>query len=201
MEVEKHPIILTGLGGRMGKLMLGLITRPWVKKYGLHPEVYDVEWRNGVSFERKLKDFCCFIDDCKGKGWDISLIGCSAGGPMAICALAERPDKINKIVTNCSRLFVGPESGFRSFVNMTKTSAAFAQAVRWCQKIIGEMSPEMKKRIMTLTNRADELVPSETSYIEGAVNHRLPMMEHIVSIGWALWKYQPLVAFIKDEQH
>ncbi|MDP1722901.1 MAG: hypothetical protein Q8L37_06890 [Candidatus Gottesmanbacteria bacterium] len=189
-------IIIPGLGDETR--VLGYITWHW-KSYGLEPVVYSVGWRDGEeSFRLKLNRLVKLIDEFVKKGAMVSLVGTSAGGSAALNAFTERKNKIHRVINVCGRLRVGPTTGLRSFASKTKSSPAFAQSVRLCEQSIKRLAVADRKKIMTVHAMfGDELVPSETTIIEGANNIQVPTAEHIVSIGAALTVFsKSLISFL-----
>jgi len=66
---------------------------------------------------------------------------------------------------------------------------------------LSQLSDTDKQKIMTVTAMfGDELVPPDTTMLEGAYNTRVPTAEHVLSIGAALTVFsKPLIIFlIKD---
>lgn len=193
----KHSVILIpGLGNN--EKLLELATKFWVK-YGLNQVVYPIEWNNNdVTFSNKLEKLLKLIDTLIEQDNKISIVGISAGGSAAINAVCERKDKINKVVSVCGRLKVGNLTGFRSFKAKTATSAAFAQSVILCEENIKHLTENDKKKIMTIrAGFGDELVPANTTFVEGAYNTVIPTGEHVFSIAMALTMFsKELIEFI-----
>src|SRR3989338_3160596 len=185
-DTKPHKVILVpGLGD--DTRFLKWATRNW-EKYGLEPIVHSVGWRDGEnSFETKLNRLLNFIDEFVKQGNQVSLVGTSAGGSAVLNAFIERKDSIHKVINVCGRLKVGPTSGFRPFQSKTQTSPAFAESVKLCENGIKSLDESDLKKIMTVHAMfGDELVPSETTIIKGALNTKVPTAEHIISIASAL---------------
>ncbi|MEK7141135.1 MAG: hypothetical protein AAB800_01160, partial [Patescibacteria group bacterium] len=170
--------------------------------YGLDPVVYSVGWRDGeYSFRQKLKRLVAMIDEIVNNADRISLIGTSAGGSAAVNAFMERKSKIHRVINICGRLRVGPTTGFRSFDSKTKSSPAFTESVRLCERGIEQLPLPDRRKIMTVRALfGDELVPPETAIVDGAHNIHVPTGEHMVSIGAALTLYSgPLISFLNKK--
>lgn len=197
MPKEHKVIVIPGLGDDTKKLEWAV--RNW-KSYGLKPVVYSVGWRDGEnSFEPKLHRLIEAIDGFIENGDSVSLVGTSAGGSAVLNAFMERKDSINKVVNVCGRLRVGPISGFRSFALKTRSSMAFADSVRLCERGLNSLSEVDLKKVMTVRPMfGDELVPSETTILHGALNTKVPTPEHMLSIGAALTVFSsPIINFLK----
>lgn len=202
MSKERHKVIvIPGLGDHRSK-PLEWATNHWNRK-GLEPIVYPVGWHDGELFEPKLLRLTQMVDEIVEDGDKVSVAGVSAGGCMAVNVSIERPHLVHRTAAVCSRLRVGPTQGFRSFAAKTASSPSFAESVQWCESNLGLLTPEEIQKIMTVTAQfGDELVPRETSIIEGAYNTTVPTAEHMFSIGAALTAFSPpLIAFLKQETH
>lgn len=198
--IKHRVIVVPGLGDE-GRQLEWLI-KHW-KRYGLVPVVYRVGWRDkGSSFHPRLARLIRLIDRYSKRGERVSLVGLSAGGSAVINAFVRRRRIIHKVITVCSRLQRGQERGFRSFTTRTASSAAFAQFVALCEYRVQKLSTADRKKIMTVrAGFGDELVPGNTSAIDGAYNITVPSVEHVVSIAAALTIFsRPLIAFLHSEQ-
>jgi hypothetical protein len=188
-------IIVPGLGDRV-------TTTSWATKrwndYGLEPIVHPVFWRNGEAFQIKLERFLRIVDEQVMNGGKVSLIGCSAGASAVLNAFYERKNQINKVISICGRLKAGNQKGCRSLRTRAKSSPAFEQSVKLFESRQGLLSEQDRKRIMTVRARfGDELVPADTSTLEGAYNLTIPTIEHTVSIYGSLTLFSSrLVTFL-----
>lgn len=128
----------------------------------------------------------------------MSLVGTSAGGTAVLNAFIKRKNKIHRIINICGRLRTGPEYGFRSFQTTTSTSRAFAQAVKLAEAEEHTLTKAERNRIMTVRARfGDEVVPPETTILEGAYNTSVLTPEHMLSIGAAITIFsKPLINFL-----
>ena len=191
-------IFIPGLSDDTKKLEWAV--RGW-KKHGLEPVVHSIGWRDGeVSFKPKLQRLLNLIDKFVEQGDQVSLVGTSAGGSAVLNAFIKRKDSIHKVINVCGRLKVGPTSGFRPFQSKTQTSPAFAESVKLCENGIKSLDESDLKKIMTVHAMfGDELVPSETTIIKGALNTKVPTAEHIISIASALTIFsKPLIDFLNS---
>jgi hypothetical protein len=197
--IKKHSIIIIpGLGDKTKPVQF--LIEHW-KIYGLNPIIYSVGWRDGESqFLPKLYKLLSLIDKLKRNGDTVSLIGTSAGGSAVLNAFFERKNVIHKVINICGRLRTGPIKGFRSFKSKTSSSPTFAQSVILAESREPFLNLNDRKKIMTVRSMfGDELVPPETTNIDGAHNIRVPMIGHVMSIGAALTIFsKPIVEFLTD---
>lgn len=197
--MSKHYVIfIPGLGDDTQKMVLG--TKHWVK-YGLEPLVHALGWRDHESdFQTKLNKLLEVIDNLIVQGNEVSLVGTSAGGSAVLNVFYERKDKIHKVINVCGRLRTGSVTGFRSFKSKTATSPAFAQSIKQCESHESLWSDQDRQKIMTVRPLlGDELVPADTTILNGASNIVIPTGEHMLSIAMALTLFSSsLIKFIKS---
>lgn len=190
-------IIIPGLGDRVAATSWA--TKRW-NNYGLEPIVHPIFWHDGEIFQAKLEKLLKIVDEQAINGGKVSLIGCSAGASAALNAFCERKKQINKVISICGRLKVGNQKGFRSLQARVKSSPAFKQSVILFNNRQGLLSHDDRKRIMTVTAKfGDELVPADTSVLDGAYNITIPTIEHSLSIYGALTIFSGrLVSFFRS---
>jgi pimeloyl-ACP methyl ester carboxylesterase len=185
-------IIIPGLGDEL-VAPLKLFTSHW-PLFGLQPHIFPLQWQNSETFAPKLKRLLKLIADYKERGYEVSLVGTSAGGCAAINAFMEAPEAIDKVINVCGRLRVGPIEGVRSFEAKTATSQAFAESVKLCEsRLEGIRSADLKKVTTIHSALFDQLVPPETTTIIGARNIAVPFPEHMFSIGISLLTVVPVL--------
>ncbi len=198
MYTKYSVIIIPGLGDKTG--ILKILTNHW-KKHGLHLIFHAVGWQDGEDFTPKLNRLLDLVDQLTKNGGRVSIVGTSAGGSAALNAFIKRRSKIHTIINVCGRLRTGPEKGFRSFQTTTAPSQAFAQAVKLAEANEHTLSKADRKRVMTVRARfGDQIVPADTTILEGAFNKSVPTAEHMLSIGAALTLFsKPLITFLIKE--
>lgn len=199
MTQEHKVIIAPGLDGRIDKIKW--LTKNWPEKYGLQPIMVPIIWKDGESFTPKLKQITDLIDRFAKNGDKISLIGCSAGGSAVFNAFMVRKTKIYRVVNNGGFLRPGHRTGYRSLATRTALSPAFKQSVLNFAALESNLTPADKAKILTVRPIWDELVPPETVYINGATNKVIPMVEHILGLGLALIRFDPIIKFLKTSAY
>jgi hypothetical protein len=197
--MNKHvAIIIPGLGDKIA--LFSILKRHW-QNNGVELVVYSLGWRDKENFDSKLKKLTQLIDEQHAKkGIQVSLIGCSAGGSAILNAFIERKNSLHKVINICGRLRTGKQKGFRSLKTRSKSSISFNQAVKLFEQQENLLSSEDRKRIMTIRALlGDELVPSDTTTINGAYNLAIPTVEYSISIILALTILsKSLISFLKD---
>lgn len=201
MSKEHKVIVIPGLGDHRTK-PLEMAVNHW-RSQGLDPIVHAVGWHDEEgSFAPKLHRLVEMIDSFVGQGDTVSLVGTSAGGSAALNAFIERRDVVHRVINVCGRLRVGPRTGFRSFESKSKSSPTFAESVQLCEAQEKSLTAADRQKIMTVRAMfGDELVPPETTILQGAYNTRVPTPEHVLSIGAALTAFsRPLIVFLKQAE-
>lgn len=183
MKNPHYIIIIPGLGDNVKAMKLAT---SWWKKYDMEVVVHYVGWRDGSKdFEKKLNEVISLVDELSKKG-KVSVVGTSAGGSLAFNTFIKRSDKINKAISICGRLKKGNHK-IRSLDKKSSSSETFKQSVLLFEENISKLTADQKSRMMTVSARfGDELVPADTSYIEGIYNVKIPTAEHLISIGSSL---------------
>ncbi len=198
MEKTRRVIIVGGLSGTSQNPGIERVTNHW-KKEGIEREIFDISWKDSQRLEPKLRRLLERVDYLHSQGNTISLVGLSAGGPLAVIAFSET-DNIDRCVTVCSRLKRGDEVGIRSFEARTNQSHSFAEAVLLCEQRTPNISADKLQQILNIRSRFwDELVPPDTAFIEGAKHREVNMIEHVASIAWSLRFFPQLIAYLRGE--
>jgi hypothetical protein len=189
-------IIIPGLGDdRAGsRAWIQSLTSHW-KNRGLETVIHVVNWRDGESFQPKLAQVVGLIDVLAQKG-KVSLVGTSAGASMAFNAFNERKNIVHKAVNICGRLRAGNHT-VRSLDRMARTSVAFKESVLTFEQLELTLTKRDRKRLMTIRPFfGDELVPSDTANLAGAVNNWIYTPEHGLSISLSLKFAEPIISFL-----
>ena len=197
MREAHRVIVIPGIDGRVTPI--SLTTAPW-RFYGLKPVVYSMNWGDGkTEFPQKLRDLGDVIKSFAADGDSVSLIGCSAGGSVAINAFFEQKDKVHRVINVCGPLRMGSQRGLNILGQAAKLNRQFRQSVELCETNLENLSAEDLRKIMTVRAMfGDEVIPPDTNVLEGAYNTLVPTAEHIFTVGAALSFFSmPLIAFLK----
>lgn len=200
MSKEHRIIVVPGLGDEVDRMSWAV--NHW-RPHGLEPIVHSVGWHDDErEFQPKLRILVEMIDQFAKDGDRVSLVGCSAGGSVVLNAFFERRDVVHRVINVCGRLRSGKQRGFRSFEARTASSSPFAQSVKLFESRENLLSKQDRQKVMTV--RAffgDELVPADTTVLQGAYNTVIPTPEHVFSIAMALTVFsKPLITFLTQEQ-
>ena len=199
MPSPQNIIIVPGLGDH--KTLTAWATKRW-PNYGLEPIIHCVGWYDSkITFLEKLQNLTNKIDELISQEKKVSLIGCSAGASAVMNAFIERKNVIHRAISICGRLKEGTGGGFRSLKSRSVSSPLFAESVRLFENRENLLSESDRKKIMTVRAMfGDELVPANTSILDGAQNIKIPIFEHSLSIYTSLWIFsKPLVNFLTKD--
>ena len=145
---------------------------------GLTPVVLKFGWKgikNEDDFKRSLDKAIAEVDRLAKLG-RVSLVGCSAGGSVAINIFSQRKNIVHRVIDVCGALRPGVASG-------KFDTAGYLKALELCGRAMAGLDEEGRKRIMTIRPRfGDEFVKAEQVSLPGAVNITVPTFEHMLSI-------------------
>lgn len=132
-------------------------------------------WRNiNAAYEPKLAAFLQLLDAYADR--DVYLIGVSAGGTVAVNALAARPTLVRKIITVCAPLDRLP--GLRN--------PLLAESIEATRAHLAHFSPAQKGRILSVRAWRDQVVNTALSEPAGVPKARVWFIGHVASIFVAL---------------
>lgn len=202
MPKEHHLVIVPGLSDQslLQKKAMELLPLYW-KRYGVVGHVVAPNWEDGESFKIKLRKILKVIDKLVDKGYEVSVLGLSAGGSAALNAFAERKKVLGGVVNGTGRLREG-RNVRPSLAWAARNSQAFAESVLLFEhKNEPTLAKSDRKKIMTLRPLLDEVVPSPTVAVPGADNRTIPVVGHLlggVYLGLVMGK--DIVAFLNERK-
>lgn len=185
MPDKHYVIVVPGLGDR--QKLVSLAVKHW-KKYGFIPYVHLAPWKKKEVLSAKLERLVRLVDKFSKRG-TVSLVGISAGGSMVLNAYAKRKEHIQAVVNVCGRLKSG-EKTFPSLDAAAKGNPAFRESVLFCDECRHTLRKSDRKKVLTLRAWYDEVVPGSTTVLKGALNKRMPIVEHNAAIMLALSMYR-----------
>lgn len=192
-SMKQAVIYVPGLGDHRTRGQR-LAARFW-RLYGVRSEVILMHWRTKEPFETKLARLLARIDQLHQQGYQISLVGVSAGASAVINAFALRQTELHRVVCICGKLR-RPET---ISPNTYRRNPAFAESMQVLPDSLDHIPKKARKRICSIKPLADELVPPEDTTITGAQAKTIISFGHAPSIGLAVTLYWPLVMkFLKQ---
>lgn len=171
-------------------------TKHW-RGYDLDVICFPSGWKTNEVFQKKLGRLTNLIDRFLEGGNKVSLVGTSAGGSLVLNAFMERKNNISKVINVCGRLRKGTDKGFRGFEAKTSSSDSFKESVLSFEQNSKLLTNNDRRKIMTIRSLFDELVPEDTTTVDGAHNKQIYSIEHVFSIWMSLSFYKPLKNFLQ----
>lgn len=142
--------------------------------FGYIPHVVNIRWTDEQdTFHIKLKRLLKVVDSLFEKG-NVSLIGLSAGGSMALNALLLRKSKIQKVITICSRW----KKLNGELSQGMKKHKAFCESVERIEKDEPSLTLIDRSKILTIRALYDEMVNPRVIPFSGATNICFPLLFH-----------------------
>jgi len=191
----KKIIVVTGLGDN--GIATELATRGW-REEGYEPIVFVPEWEKEENIEKKIERLEKLVDKEKPK----VILGISAGASLALNVFVQNKDKVGKMVSVCGRLRFGWSENVisRKLQENTLKTKAFYESVELVETYISKLSEADKKRVLTFSSElGDELIPIETSQLDGATNIMIPIGGHLLTITAVLTKnFEEIKKFVED---
>lgn len=185
-------IIIPGLGNR--ETGFKFITSFW-KLFGFTPIVKTFDWYDGaVGYQKKFDELHRLITQLYKDNNKVSLIGCSAGGSVAVNLFCQNKDKIHRTINVCGRLHKYNMVGWSNFNLRTKKSLRFKKSVEQCEENMKRLTSFDKRKILILSPLfGDEIVPVRSMQIVGVKNIKLFSFEHMLTIVLALTLYTKVI--------
>lgn len=182
-------LYLNGLGD--GKLQRRqVMALNYLAKRGIQVTHAHVNWRSGESFENLCDYVLALAQDQLKLYGQITLVGSSAGGSLAINAFAKLRHENIFVVSLCGRLRPGdlPWWDVRklermAYLGTVKESKSFYHSVTHCAQIaLPSLTEQDKRRVVVVKQWADFVVPRSTMDIDGAQTYTLPAIGHGMGI-------------------
>lgn len=186
----KHIIYIPGLGDRydiIRRLGLALWRRPGVRVTHVPMRWLDANETMTQKVER-VRDA---IDDHTGD--EVTIIGESAGGGMAIVVAAMFAHKVSHIVTVC-----GMNRGEANVSPLLyQKNPAFRDVMRAADRYVADLSTEAKAKMYIIYSSLDYTVRPRNSLIDGVDAYDTKIMGHAMAILSILfWGYRRILSRI-----
>ncbi len=195
VETGHKLVVMPGLGDHLPSRTIfhRNATQNW-KAFGIDPEVRLPGWNEG-NLDEKLTRFLEELDPLLGRYDQVSLLGTSASGVLALNMFMDQP-RIHKVVTVASRL------SSNKFSSQNRT---FEDALRrFEERSDTHLTSDMRSRVMTVCAAyGDDNVYPQVARLEGATNYVIPsrVENHIDAVTQAFDKHsEPMVVFLRGQQ-
>lgn len=165
--MSRNLIIIPGLGDYS---FFYSFLKPIWRMLGFKTYIFSYDWEHATSNDSVMDALLEFIDQHTEQTFHI--IGASAGGTAAVNALAERPSRIESVVTICT-----PYNPLSHLRNMT-----LKQSIERLQKNLKGADDQVKKRIASLHAHRDAVVTPSLSHYPSVTTQELPLSGHVLTI-------------------
>ena len=176
----KHYIIyVPGIGDTKTGLQ-EFAVKTW-RLYGVRSETVAMRWAKGRDFDKKLEKLLNRIDELTTEGYEVSLVGASAGGSVVMNAFAARPN-LHAVVGICVVMNTNMTIGQRYY----KKNPAFKGSMEMLPKSLEKLSPEERHRIMSVRAAFDPIVQRRSTAVRGALHRKVWSVGHAFTIAFMI---------------
>jgi len=176
----KHVLIyIPGLGERYDQYRKRAL-RAW-RIFGVEARLLPMNWYDGKSYEGKYDTASAVVASLLDDGVKVSLVGESAGGSMAINLFANHPRVANLITIAGVNTSTAPVA-----TTTLRRGPAFAISRQHVGPSLGSVPAQRRRHVHTLSGLRDDVVRWNDSHIEGAHNHRVFTIGHVMTIATCL---------------
>lgn len=167
----------------------------WWGRAGIDIQLAKVNWFDNTKIADRINLIVDKVSQMLKKHDGVALIGSSAGGSLVINAFDTLKDKNVCAILAHSRLKVGKYQNYQKLslyhsarIGKKISAPSFYESVQIAQeKSVPNLSVIDKKRILTMTQITDGVVPIESMTIDGvksyqsfAFGHRMGFIAHII---------------------
>ncbi|RYF29287.1 MAG: hypothetical protein EOO17_02015 [Chloroflexi bacterium] len=184
----KHYIIyLPGLGDHWDA------PRRWALKlwriFGVQTELVPMQWYDGKSYDEKLDRVLSSIDRAAAAGYDISLIGESAGASMASNVAVRRTAQLHRVVTLCGVVYPQADVSPVIYGRSPAFKTSMSNLVNSIQTITSSDSPDFR----VITALYDPVVDHRQNILHAKKPIRVWSVGHLTTIALCLTLFSPIV--------
>lgn len=180
--MTKHVIIyIPGLGDHHLRGQRAAVAL-W-RRFGVRPEICQMNWIDKQPFEPKLQKILDTIDTHIAQGHTVSLAAVSAGANIALHAFARRADNVAKLILVCGAIQDPSAVG----EDVKRNNPAFWQSMLALHDgVLASLTTQQRKKITTFIPQYDDVVNVKNMRIDGANIAALPTKGHVKSIAYAI---------------
>ncbi|MFI9485175.1 hypothetical protein ACIG47_02185 [Promicromonospora sp. NPDC052451] len=188
-------IFVPGLGDRLPPLvhLQREALRTW-RALGVRTTMFRVRWSSDATFQERLDRLDALVEQCERRGERVALMGASAGAGAVLAEYARRRSIVAVVII--AGKFLEPEDIIKPVL---RRNAPFAESLSTVPKLLEELGPDDRARILSLRSARDGVVDDEDTLLEGAVNETMRVVGHVIAIGYALmFRARRVVRFLRD---
>lgn len=164
---------------KTGKIQVSVLNT-W-KLLGIKVFYHSMLWSDKNTFSMKFESILSEVDDLLAKGFEVSIIGTSAGASAAINTYAARKNQIHKVICICGKLN-NPQTIKYAFIE----NPAFKESMDLLPQSFAKIDSNDRSKILSLRPLANKVVNPSDTLIENAQNQRMLAVGHGLGISYAL---------------
>lgn len=155
-----------------------------------------MNWADKEPWQPKFDRLLARIDELVSDGYNVGLVGASAGGSAVINAFAASKQVVVGAVCIAGKLNY-PETIGQTY---RKENPAFVKSAEQCKAALTVLNNLDRKRVMSRYALFDETVQRRDSFIPGAHNRTVLMIGHVLTIATQLVFAAPsFIHFLKQQ--
>ncbi len=161
----------------------------------MQTQIFRSQWESGESYEEKYGRLVKLIESEQQQGRGVVLVGVSAGGSLAMLAMAQKVKPPTALISICGfvRLKAGDKHG------SPYAKASWHRAGDAAEKSLTSLDSERRANILCLIPNVDRVVEPERQYIDGATNVIMHAGGHLWGIVAALvWHRTAIQRFVSE---
>lgn len=164
--------------------------------FGVKPDIIQMHWSDAEPWNDKFARVLHRIDTAHAKGYDVALVGASAGATAVINTYAVRQTEVVGCVLIAGKVN-HPETIGKQYL---KSAPRFVEAASTTPDALASLSAAALKRINSRYALLDTVVSRSDSRIPGSRNTPLWLIGHSVTIALQLTVGAPrFLAFLKRQ--
>jgi len=171
-------------------------TPVWFWRFlGVRSSTHVMPWAGKEPFEPKFARLLAEIDRYAQKGYEVSLVGASAGASAVLNAYDARRGVIAKVIIICAKINRPDSVSNRTY----QENPAFKTSMERLQGVLPALTPEDTATMLSLYSEKDTSVPREDTVIPGVQEERLPGLSHGKAIIYSLtFGARRIIRFMKS---
>lgn len=176
-------IYIPGIGDRRDALnrLQSAFLATWVI-YGFSAQLFVMDWQSTESYRGRFDELLSLVTELRAQGREVAIVGASAAASSVLLALMEQPDALLGVVTICGQI------DGAALLNrpVSVTNPRFGHSIALLKGSLDAMTPDLRRRVLTLRPWIDGIVPPRQATLSGATNHQMPVVGHMAGIGFGL---------------
>ena len=192
---NKHIVLyVPGLGDHRLKMRQRFLNL-WHYK-NVTTEIITMQWSIPEAWGAKLDSLTSKINSYHDLGYTVSLIGESAGASAVLQALNTRTESLNAVILLCGK----SQYPDRVAQRLYQKNPALKDAMVGSHSAVSFLTEAQRKKVLNLHPLFDPVVPVHETKILGTKDSTMPIVGHILGIGFGMtiWSFK-IVRFMRKQ--